>query len=374
MDSIYLDFSKAFDQVDHNLLLLKLSLYGIGGQLHAWLASYLQDRTQTIALSSARSRSISVTSGVPQGSHLSPVLFLLFVNDMYSCIGSSNYLSYADDLKIFNSISTSSDSMLLQTDLNNILSWCNNNNMRLNLTKCHTITFLKGRSPLIFNYALNGTTLERVYQITDLGVIFDSQLTFVSHLDVIINRSLRLCGFIRRVCADFTDMLAIITLFNSLVRSILEYCSVIWSPYYAFHISRIENVQRKMINFVLYKLNIDKNRYDYHQRLNLLGIESLEFRRRLLSLRFGYQLVHGNMDCPQLLGNINFKVPAFNSRNNNTFHIPFHRTLYGQNNPLDRLLSNLNSLDEIAWYDWPLTSFISYVKRLNRESIAINSI
>ena len=128
-DVIYTDFSKAFDTVSHNLLLFKLDLIGFPPKLLSWISSYLTGRTQRVKFNDFTSRMISVTSGVPQGSHLGPILFILYLNDLPSIVKFSKILMYADDVKLFLSIGNTSDCSLLQDDLNRLSEWCIVNNM-----------------------------------------------------------------------------------------------------------------------------------------------------------------------------------------------------------------------------------------------------
>ena len=138
-DLIYLDFAKAFDKVDHDLLLKKLKRYGIDGKLLTWLSSFLSGRTQTVIVDGVRSYSNPVRSGVPQGTVLGPILFLLFVNDIELFIDHSKIRYFADDSRLLKSISSSSDSLLLQKDLENVLHWAKTNNMTLNEDKFELI-------------------------------------------------------------------------------------------------------------------------------------------------------------------------------------------------------------------------------------------
>ena len=135
-DVIYTDFSKAFDKVNHVLLKKKLYLMGFTDLSLKWIYSYLTNRKQTVLFKNYCSRSIDVLSGVPQGSHLGPLLFSLFINDLPDMIQYSNILMYADDVKIFQCYSQISDQKLLQNDLNSFHVWCNLNLMQLNLKKC----------------------------------------------------------------------------------------------------------------------------------------------------------------------------------------------------------------------------------------------
>ena len=131
IDAIYTDFSKAFDKVSHKILEIKLSKIGIRGNLLQCLKSYLNEKTQRIKLNGIFSDLIMVTSGIPQGSHLGPVLFNIFINDLILNIKYCKYLLYADDMKIFGIVNKGSYAALIQNDLNYINSWCKVNLMKM---------------------------------------------------------------------------------------------------------------------------------------------------------------------------------------------------------------------------------------------------
>ena len=128
---IYLDYAKAFDKVDHNLLLKKLKFFGIKGELYLWIKEFLVGRYQTVIVDGFHSRRMPVLSGVPQGTVLGPILFLLYVNDLDNCIVESNSCSFADDIKLVRQISYLHDTMALQTDINAVVKWSTENNMQL---------------------------------------------------------------------------------------------------------------------------------------------------------------------------------------------------------------------------------------------------
>ena len=186
---------------------------------------------QYVKYGNAISSSISVSSGVPQGSHMGPILFNLFVNDLNTVIVHSSFLMFADDLKLFRTITDSSDALLLQDDLNNVSNWCDINCLHLNLKKCYKITFARVISPLNFQYRINNVVLEEVNQIRDLGVILDSKMSYNAHIENIVSKSLKMLGFIQRTGTDFS-VNSLKILYCSLVRSILEYCCIIWCPNY----------------------------------------------------------------------------------------------------------------------------------------------
>lgn len=230
-DTIYTDFSKAFDKVNHELLLLKLSSMGFTSSLLNWLKSYLTNRTQQVKFRQAISRDILVSSGVPQGSHLGPVLFTLFINDLPSVINNSMVLMYADDVKLSLTFNHLEDQYLLQRDIDNFSLWCNKNLMNLNIKKCKHMSFYRSTK---FNttYYVDEILLDAVDTFLDLGILLDSRLNFRSHISLTVNKATGVLGFMKRWCKEFADPYVTKQLYTSLVRPILEYGSVIWDPYY----------------------------------------------------------------------------------------------------------------------------------------------
>ena len=133
VDAVFTDFKKAFDRISHEILLSKLHMIGVNSRLLLWIKSYLSERVQMVKLGGVVSDPYGVGSGVPQGSHLGPLLFLLFINDVKNCFHHSQCLLYADDLKIFRTVSVKSDCSLLQNDLQRFYKWCIDNQLELNI-------------------------------------------------------------------------------------------------------------------------------------------------------------------------------------------------------------------------------------------------
>lgn len=366
VDSIYTDFSKAFDRVDLKLLPLKLQALGLGGNLLKWLESFLVGRTQSVKLGNFISYDIDVLSGVPQGSHCGPVLFILFINDIVSHIKYSEVLLFADDLKLFRSIKSEDDAILLQKDVDSLHNWCLQNSMALNIKKCFSITFSKSNSQIFYPYAINNDKLLNVTEIRDLGVNFDSKLTFDSHLITIISKSLKSLGFIIRSSTHFSTQ-TIKMIYCSLVRSSLEYCSIVWSPYYNVHIDNVEKVQKKFLRYIAYKQGITRDEYEYRDILVHLNISTLEQRRCNALLLFLHKLLNGNVDSPQLLGEISLNSTSRLTRNKFLFHIPFHSTNYGYHSPLSNMLRLGNTYNNLLdLFNPSLNSFKSKLRRLNQ--------
>ncbi|KAL0829565.1 hypothetical protein ABMA28_003076 [Loxostege sticticalis] len=223
IDVVYTDFSKGFDRVPHNTLVAKLSSCGFFGSMLDWLRSYLEERKFYVVVNGFASSTHDVTTGVPQGSHLGPVLFNIFVNDLpYRFRFSSPYL-FADDLKLSKTIESMDDAVLLQKDIDSLSKWCDMNGMELNVKKCSFIKFTIKTNVLPTKYSVNGINLEEVQVIRDLGVLMDSKLTFVPHIDHTIKKASRAMGFLMRNAREFKHNSTKNLLYNSLVRSTLEY-------------------------------------------------------------------------------------------------------------------------------------------------------
>lgn len=250
-------------------------------------------------------------------------------------------------MKLFHEIKAPNDCVLLQKDLDNLTLWCRMNNLSLNLSKCQVITFSKRHNTTLFTYHLSGTVLTRVYKVKDLGVILESDLSFNAHYEMILSRANKMLGFLKRSCREFDNILTLIHLFCTLVRPLLEYCCVVWSPFYSTHINRIESVQNKFIKFILFKLGLNPRNYSYPERLELVGLRSLADRRRQYSVLFGFRLLRGFIDCSDLLQHLRLNTPSHTTRSFECLNISFHRTNYGKNSPLTVVARDLNSLSQV---------------------------
>lgn len=318
--AIYMDLAKAFDRINHKILIRKLKLLPISTCLVALIQSYLSNRKQIVCLYGEKSECIIPQSSVPQGSILSPLLFALFMNDL-PCLIKTNILLFADDLKLFCRIKSIEDVQKLQTDINTIFNWCEKNDLQLNRDKCYFIAFSKmpESSQFINGYTINGTSITKVNLIRDLGIIFDSKLTFEPHFKHIVKTSFKMLGFISRSLYKFRNIETYTTLYNSYVRSITEYCASVWSPYYQTHIDSIERIQKKFTRMIFRKFHYPYECYE--MRLRRLEMLSLEDRRRLIDEFNLYKINNGTL---RLETTHNFQYnPIRQTRNNSPFYLPF---------------------------------------------------
>lgn len=361
VDAVYTDLKAAFDCLNHSIIIAKLERLGLHGPILNWIRSYLSSRSLRVKIGAAVSAPLSITSGVPQGSNLGPLLFSIFFNDVSYTLEPQCRMFYADDLKIYSVIRQHSDTSTLQRKLDNFQDWCDRNRMKLSLDKCNIITFTFRKNPIVFNYCLGEHSLERVNQVCDLGVLLDTKLSYNDHMTSIISRANRQLGFIFRVCKSFSDPYCFRSLYFSLVRSILEFSSIVWSPAYSCWIDRIEAVQRRFVRYALAHLawRDPINLPPYEERCKLINIETLSRRREKAGALFIAKVLHGDIDSPGILQNLNFHVPSRQLRSSLFFSLPFRRTNYGQNEPLRRLCQIFNKCSHLFDFNVSVACFKS---------------
>ena len=277
-DVIYLDFKKAFDSVPHNELLVKLWTFGIRGNLWKWFQSYLSGRSQRVLLNHTTSDPLPVLSGVPQGSILGPLLFLIFVNDIPLSIKHSNIYLYADDTKCFKHISSVSDCSHLQEDLSLLSSWSLKWNLHFNGHKC---VLHSNRPCTIYSYEINNTPIQVLDSHRDLGIVMTGDMTWRNHLNQITARAYKILGLIRRSFTSTLSPSAKKNLYLSLVRSQLTYGSQIWRPHLIKDITDLERVQRRATKYILNDFHSS-----YKNRLQSLKILPLMMQLELYDILF----------------------------------------------------------------------------------------
>lgn len=297
-DVLFLDFSKAFDSVPHNLLLHKLSLYGIGGPLHRWFSDYLHSRSQRVLIDGSFSTWAEVTSGVPQGGLLGPFLFLLFINDLPRTVSDQSSIAlFADDAKCFRTVICPLDCNEFQHDINKLYDWSLTWGLSYNVDKCVVMRITRKRKSSVSSLAVSpyeagGHTLKVVASQKDLGVIITNKLTWSSHIECVVAKANRMLGFLRRNCANIgTDSKR--TLYLSFVRSQLGYASEVWAPQSTInHLRVLEGVQRRATRFILncsYKVC---ERPDYKSRLALLKLLPLSYWHEFRDICFYYKCIN----------------------------------------------------------------------------------
>ena len=290
VDVIYLDFSRAFDSVPHELLISKLFMFGIRGKLLKWISAYLTHRTQSVIINGKLSQQRKILSGVIQGSVLGPLLFSLFINDIDQCIDDDiMMIKYADDVKMAVSFrSNIEDSGLsatkLQKAINSIECWSVKNGLYLNVTKSKSIQF--GINNPLLQYTCYGVDIERVHCFKDLGIIVNEPFSFDMHVSNIVLKANRILGILSKTIKTKTPAI-LLPLYKSYVRSILEYGSILWSPHKMKSVHLIERVQRRFT-----KMFPNLRHLEYQQRLRKLSLLSLSARRTRYKLIFLFKVLN----------------------------------------------------------------------------------
>ena len=283
---------KAFDKVPHERLLHKLKMYGIGNIYIDWIRSFLTNRKQRVVVNGELSDWKPVTSGIPQGSVLGPILFVLYINDLPDVMqcSSQTYL-YADDTKIFKEINSTGDCENLQSDIYLMNNWADTWMLKFHPDKCKTIRI--GNSELDHHqYSLKPgiPPMESSSAEKDVGVIIDDKLTFDKHITEKVNKANSIVGLIRRTF-QFLDHKTFKLLYTSLVRPHLEYANPVWNPYLKKHIDLIENVQRRATKMVPGLTNLT-----YEERLKKLNLPTLKYRRSRGDMIETYKILSGKYD------------------------------------------------------------------------------
>jgi hypothetical protein len=286
-DVIYFDLSKAFDSVSHSLLIHKLQTFGINGKLLSWIQNYLTDRVQRVTMDGTESGWLPVTSGVPQGSILGPILFILYINDLPDVLSSDTLCAiYADDTKIYRKVSNDRDQALLQQDIERISSWGTKWGLTFNKQKTVHLSITQ-QIQHDSTYTLEGTPIAKKDSMCDLGLEVTTNLKWTEHINKIVKKANQRLGLIIRTLGYNAPLKAKKMAYISLVRSILETSSQVWSPTDKDNITKIEKVQRKATSFILNNPHITKPGYkNYHERLLETGLLPLTYRREIADLAF----------------------------------------------------------------------------------------
>lgn len=366
VDVIYTDLKAAFDKIDHRILVYKLAKLGATTSLKTWLLSYLTNRTLRVKLDSCVSKPFSSTSGVPQGSNLGPLLFTLFFNDVAALLGDKCKLKYADDLKLYLVVRTEQDCHRLQKLLDLFVEWCRRCRLTVSTTKCVVMTFHRNKKPIRFDYHINGVKLNRVDKVNDLGVLLDPKLDFRLHYSAVISKANRQLGFISKIARDFKDPYCLKALYCSLVRPLLENSAIVWSPYETTWILRIERVQKRFVKLALRHLpwRDPANLPPYQDRCQLLDLDTLEHRRRVQQATFAAKLLNGEVDCPDLLSQLEFRIPQRVLRTSSLLQTRYHRTDYGYNEPLTSIIRAFSAVESEFEFGEASYKFRNRIRRL----------
>ena len=240
-DVAYLDFAKAFDKVPHSRLMVKLKALGFNNQVTSWIEAWLRDRRQRVVVGGEEYAWSAVSSGVPQGSILGSLLFIVYIHDLDEKI-TSTVLKFADDTNI-----SSNNQQELQRDLDTAVEWAQMWQMQFKSNKCKVMHVGHRNERAIYN--MGNHRLEEVEEEEDLGVLIHRALSFSNNCAVAVKKANHMAGHIYRTVTH-KSIQTVVPLYKALVKPHLEYCSLVWSPYLNKDILSIEKVQRRVTKMI----------------------------------------------------------------------------------------------------------------------------
>ncbi|RUM41879.1 MAG: hypothetical protein DSY80_08180 [Desulfocapsa sp.] len=346
IDVIYLDFMKAFDTVPHRRLLSKLSSYGIHGEVLSWIKAFLCDRRQRVAVRGSFSDWLDVLSGIPQGSVLWPLLFVLYINDLPDNMMSEVFM-FADDTKVFREIKDDTDRATLQADLEELQTWSTKWLLKFHPDKCKTMTITRRKDPEARPYVMmkkvDGGDVEHILSKVDnekdLGIRVDAKLSFEQHISDKINKANQMMGLVRRSFI-YLDKDNFRWLYKAIVRPHLEYINAVWSPTRKKDINSIENVQRRATKMIPGLRDMS-----YSERLRALKLPTLVYRRLRGDMIETFKITHEIYD-PEAAPLMSMAGPERSSARGHTFKMFKRRvnTRLRQNYFTERVIDVWNSL------------------------------
>ena len=338
-DMLILDFSKAFDTVPHKRLISKLQHYGVKGNTSDWILSFLSGRSQSVVVDGARSESCEVSSGVPQGSVLGPILFLVYINDLPDTVTSDVRL-FADDCILYRKIKKDTDIDILQQDLTALHQWESDWQMSFNAEKCNYMK-IAGKVTTPHKYLLHGHQLEECTDSKYLGVNINNNLSWGQHCANIAAKGNRSLGMLRRNLRTTNINLKSVA-YKGLVRSGLEYASTVWDPHQCKDINKVESVQRRAARYVCNDYNQE---HSVSAMMSRLEWDTLQARRQQARLSMFYKIIYDKVD---IVGAAYYNKITRPTRNSHThsIHRPTTKHNYYKFSFFPRTIAEWNSLSE----------------------------
>ena len=324
----FIDLRKCFDTIDHEILLKKLSMYGISGATFSWFENYLKGRKQCVKLDGAMSTFLDIVIGIPQGSILGPILFLLFINDLPNCISGSQCNLFADDTVIYaQSNSPLTAQTILQEDIHNIAKWFNKNRLHINASKSSCMV-LSTRQINDVDVIINDTPLTVDNKVKYLGVTISKDLTWNHHIANVCKKLGHGIQLIRKL-KQILPLNDLITLYKTVIQPHIDYCLTVWGYAPACQLNRVQRLQNKMFRMMT-------GNYDWNTSISGIlkdfNIPNISQRRDYFNGVQMYRSLHGTL--PDYMSDQIHYVHELNvreTRQANQLYVPMPRKeLYRQ--------------------------------------------
>jgi len=320
------------------MIIIKLKNYGVTGPINNWIKDFLADRTQRVVCNGENSSSAPVLSGVPQGSVIGPLLFLVYINDLPENVRSTVRL-FADDTIMYLTVSGDSDAEVLQQDLNSLAEWEDKWKMSFHPDKCSVLRITRNKSTKIFNYKLRGHILNTETDSKYLGVTINNKLQWNNHIDNMCNKANSSIGFLRRNLQIPQPHIKAAA-YTTLVRPQLEYSASVWDPHTKEKQRQIEMVQRRAARFVC---NNYSRKASVTAMLEKLGWRSLLQRRADIRLVMFYKCIHG-LIAVSITSSLERQTRPSRHSHPMSSPLPTETTTYLQQSFLPRTIVQWNSL------------------------------
>ena len=362
---VYTDIRKAFDSVSHRKLIEVLESYSLHPTIVTWISNYLSHRFQQVILKDKLSPMLEVQSGVPQGSVLGPLLFLIFINDLCLIADNLNFTGgirlYADDAKLF-----STNPCLLQESLNSSVSVLHSRQLKVAPEKCFVLNIQKRNlPPQSHSFIINNHTLSNQQHIKDLGVYFSHDLSFSFHVNYVYKQASLRSYQVLKSCKT-RNVWTLVKLYKTYVRPKTEYNTCVWSPYLVKDINKIESIQSHFTRTTCLRCKIPFK--SYQDRLFKLGLLSLRHRRVYFDLIFLFKIIN-NLSDLKFEQYFEFKTTKYNLRDNKLQPLHHFKNTQWMNSFVVRSCRWWNRLPSHIKAISSLDSFKQHIKKIDFDKL-----